>query len=87
VTKVEHSQWRCTVPSRTSETGSCDVVVVQQDMEDHLRLEHSRRLLSPGDVIPFFVLVRSSDLGRGPGRREKIEDETMTMFDPGKDFR
>jgi len=32
-------------------------------------------------VIPFFVLVRSSDLGRGPGRREKIEDETMPLFD------
>ena len=86
MSKVENSQWRCTVPSRESETGSCDVVVTQQEMEAHLRGDHKRSLLSPGDVIPYFVLVRSSDLGRGPGRRGKIDDETMTMFERG-DFR
>ena len=87
MTKVENSIWRCTVPSRTSETGECDATVIQQEMEEHLRRDHKRRLLSPGDVIPFFVLVRTAEVPRGPGRRGKIEDETMTMFDPGKDFR
>ncbi|MGV0949377.1 MAG: hypothetical protein ACOYB3_01805 [Azonexus sp.] len=86
MSKVEHSQWRCTVPVRSSETGTCDEVVIQKDMEDHLRREHKRRLLSPGDVIPHFVLTRSSDLGRGPGRRGKVDDETMTMFER-EDFR
>lgn len=86
MSKVERSLWRCTVSSRTSETGSCDVVIEQHEMEDHLRQEHKRAPLSPGDVIPHFVLVRSSDLGRGPGRRKAVEDTTLTMFEKGVDF-
>lgn len=81
MTKVERSLWRCTVRVLGSQTGECDEVIVQQDMEDHLRTIHRRALLSPGDVIPFFVLVRTSDIGRGPGRRGKVDDVTMPMFE------
>jgi hypothetical protein len=86
VRKIEGSEWRCIVPSRESETGTCDVVVEQTAMEAHLRAEHKRSLLSPGDVIPFFVLVRGApSRGRPPGLG-KVDDDTLTMFDR-EDFR
>jgi hypothetical protein len=86
VSKVEFSQWRCTVRVLGSETGECDAVVVQRDLEDHLRMEHRIKARTPQQAIEHFVLTRSSDLGRGPGRRPAVKDDTMEMF-TREDFR
>lgn len=79
--KVEGSEWRCIARSLESETGTCDVVVEQTLMEEHLRREHRRSLLSPGDVIAGFVLVRGAPARGKPPGLGKIDDQTPTMFD------
>lgn len=86
MSKVDGSEWRCRHPSRTSETGECDVVVVQQDMEGHLATDHRMRNLTPEQVWAMFALVRGApSRGRPPGLG-KTDDETMPMFERG-DFR
>jgi hypothetical protein len=84
--KVEGSEWRCRHPSTGSATGECDVVLVQEGMEAHLRTDHGMRSLTPEQVWALFVLVRGApSRGRPPGLG-KTDDQTMTMFDR-EDFR
>lgn len=88
MSKVEFSQWRCVVPVRASETGSCDEVVIQMNLEEHLRKDHRLKPRGPQHVIEHFVLLRSSDLSRArPPRRPAVKDTTMEMFQKGVDFR
>lgn len=86
MSKIDGSEWRCRHPSRSSETGECDVVVVQQDMEGHLATDHRMKALTPEQVWSMFALVRGApSRGRPPGLG-KTDDETMPMFERG-DFR
>lgn len=83
MSKIDGSEWRCRHPSHSSETGECDVVVLQQDMEAHLATDHRMKRLTPEQVWAMFVLVRGApSRGRLPGLG-KVEDETIEMF--GKD--
>lgn len=83
MSRVDDSEWRCRHPSRTSDTGECDVVLKQQAMEDHLRTEHRMKGLTPEQVWAMFALVRGApSRGRPPGMG-KTEDETLPMFDRG----
>lgn len=86
--KVENSIWRCTVPVTGSETGECDVTLIQHEMEEHLRRSHPHiPAMTPLVAVQHFVLVRTSEIARGPGRRPAVKDETMPMFEKGVDFR
>jgi hypothetical protein len=85
--KVEHSIWRCTQPMSKSITGECDAMVIQQNMEIHLIEAHGITGFTPTDVAATFVLIRTGEVSRGPGRRKVIQDQTEPMFTPGKDFR
>ena len=59
----------------------CDATMEQGFMEDHLRRDHKQKVEKPTDVMSQFVLVRTALVGRGPGRRGKVDDETMQMFE------
>jgi hypothetical protein len=86
VSRIEGSEWRCRHPSRSSDTGECDVVVLQQDMEAHLGTDHRMKSPTIEQVWAMFVLVRGApSRGRPPGLG-KTEDQTMTLFDRS-DFR
>jgi hypothetical protein len=86
--KVENSIWRCTFPVKASITGTCDALMVQQEMEKHLKSDHGYSTIrSPMEVLEQFVLIRTAEVPRGPGRRGKVEDETLPMFEKGKDSR
>lgn len=84
---MDGSEWRCThrIVGAGGYSEECSVTMTQQDMEEHLRVTHRLNPQTPDDVRTFFVLVRSVD-PRGPGRRGKVEDQTMEMFTKG-DFR
>lgn len=84
---MDGSQWRCThrMVGEAGHSVECDIVITQQDMEEHLKVSHRLSPTNPEHVRSFFVLVRSVD-PRGPGRRGTIEDHTMEMFSRG-DFR
>lgn len=87
MSKVENSVWRCTWPTPASETGECDATLIQQDMEDHLLRTHRFGASNPLDVVAHFVLVRTAEIARGPGRRKATKDQTEPMFTKGVDFR
>ena len=78
--KVENSVWRCTVPMTNSVTGECDTLLIQQDMEEHLRRDHLKAPTTPADVVQHFVLIRTAEISRGPGRRKAVKDQTEPMF-------
>jgi hypothetical protein len=55
-------------------------------MEEHLRVEHRMKGLTPESVWGMFALVRGApSRGRPPGLG-KTDDQTPPMFDRG-DFR
>jgi hypothetical protein len=80
VARVDDSEWRCRHP-HDSATGECDVVVKQQEMEEHLRAAHRMKNLTPEQVWAMFILVRGAP-GRGkPPGLGKTDDQTMPLFD------
>jgi len=84
VSRVEGSLWRCVVfvfDEHTRSRHECDTQLEQADLEDHLRHTHKMPVERPADAMDKFVLVRTSIIGRGPGRRGKVEDETIMMFE------
>jgi len=85
--KVDNSWWRCTRPVDKSITGECDAIIIQQQMESHLASDHGLVGLKPVDVVQTFVLIRTAEVKRGPERRDTVDDETIPMFERGKDFR
>jgi hypothetical protein len=86
VSRVEGSEWRCRHTSHSSATGECDVVLKQEDMEQHLSVDHGMKGLTPESVWGMFALVRGApSRGRPPGLG-KTDDQTEPMFDRG-DFR
>lgn len=85
MSKTDGALWICRVESLGSLTGTCDVMVPQEDLEKHLWTDHRKRETTPEKVIGWFLLARGSHHGKPP-RLGKAEDTTMPMFEKGRDF-
>ena len=82
---MDGSRWRCTHVTHGSD--ECSAVVSQQQMQEHLRVEHRiKNPRNPYEVLSHFVLIVGAPLRGGP-RREVVEDDTLDMFPDFKEIR
>lgn len=81
VARVDGSIWRCLVSvQQDGRTEECSAQVEQQDLEEHLRVQHKIRTRNPQRAIEHFVLTRSV-LSRGRESRPRVPDQTPAMFE------
>lgn len=81
---MDLSEYRCTFFDRTSDTRTCDAIVRQVDLREHLA-SHGIAEPTVGQVLETFVLHRAA-FGRPKAPVAKVEDKTEPMFSR-EDFR